>query len=70
MSEVPLYRVHGKGPFDRRTLHLSLKTCPDDLISQTVLIKSFCKSQFLHKSVNLFFILVIMKDKLKDLCGN
>ena len=36
------------------------------LISQKVFIK-FCKSQFLHKSVNLFFILVIVKDKLTDL---
>ena len=30
------------------------------LISQKVFIKSFCKSQFPHKSVNLFFILVII----------
>ena len=36
----------------------------------TVFIKLFCKSQFPHKSVNLFFILVIIKDKLTDLCGN
>jgi len=38
-----------------------------DLISQKVFIKSFFKSQFPHKSVNLFFILVTMKDKLTDL---
>jgi len=37
------------------------------LISQKVFLKSFCKSQFPHKSVNLFFILVIVKDKLTDL---
>ena len=41
-----------------------------DLISQKVFIKSFCKSQFPHKSVNLFFISVMIKDKLTDLCGN
>ena len=28
------------------------------------------KSQFPHKSVNVFFILVIITDKLTDLCGN
>ena len=28
---------------------------PRDLISQKVFIKSFCKSQFAHKSVNLLF---------------
>jgi hypothetical protein len=35
-----------------------------------VLLKSFCKSQFPHKFVNLFFILVIVKDKLTDLWGS
>ena len=40
-----------------------------DLISQKV-FKSFCKSQFPHKFVNLFFISVIIKDKLTDLCEN
>ena len=28
------------------------------------------KSQFLHKSVNVFFRLVITKDKLTNFCGN
>ena len=31
---------------------------------------SFCKSQFPHNSIDLFFMLVIVKDKLKDLWGN
>ena len=31
-----------------------------DLVSQKVLITVFCKSQFPHKSVNLFFISVII----------
>ena len=39
-------------------------------ISHKLFIKSFCKSQFLHKSVNLFLILVIIKDKFTDLFGN
>ena len=38
--------------------------------SQTVFVKSFCKSQFPHKSVNLFVILVMIKDKLTDLWGS
>jgi hypothetical protein len=33
-------------------------------------MKSLCKSQFLHKSVKLSFILVIMMDELTELCGN
>ena len=33
----------------------------------TVFLRSFCKSQFPHKAVNVFFILVIVKDKLTDL---
>ena len=32
--------------------------------------KSFCKSKFSHKSVNVLFIFVIVKDKLTNLCGN
>ena len=39
-------------------------------ISQKVLIKSCCRSQFPHKFVNFYFILSMMKDKLTDLCGN
>ena len=42
----------------------------DDLISQKVLMKSFYKSRFPHKSVNLFSVLVIVKDDLTNLCGN
>ena len=33
-------------------------------------MKPFCKSQFPHKSINLFSILVIVKDKLTDLWGS
>ena len=39
-------------------------------MSHEVFMNSFCKSQFPHKSVNLFFILVTIKDKLTDLCGS
>jgi hypothetical protein len=35
-----------------------------------VFLKLFCKSQVPHKSVNLFFILVAVKDKLTDLWGS
>ena len=38
----------------------------EDLISHEVFVKLFCKSQFLHKSVNLFFTLVIVNDNLAD----
>jgi len=40
---------------------------PSDLISQQVLIKSFCKSRLPHRSV---FFLVTIKDSLTDSCGN
>ena len=33
-----------------------------DLISHKVFIKSFCKSQFPHKSVNVLFLSVIIRD--------
>ena len=38
-------------------------------ISLKGFIKSCCKSQFPCKSVNVFFILIMMKDKLTDLWG-
>jgi len=40
------------------------------LTSQKVFVQSCCKSQFLHKSVNLSFATTIMKDTLMVLCGN
>ena len=40
------------------------------LISQKIFIKSFRESQFPHKSVTSFFILVTVKDKLTDLWGS
>ena len=41
----------------------------NDFISHKVFFKSFCKTQFPHKSVNFFFILVIVKDTLSDFGG-
>ena len=38
-------------------------------ISQEVFIRSFGISQFPYKSINLFFVLVIIKDKLTNLRG-
>ena len=40
-----------------------------DLISHKVFLKPFCRSHPPYKSVNLFFISLIMKDKLTDWCG-
>jgi len=55
-----------------RNVRLSLiETCTSTVcISQKVVIKVFCKNQSPHKSVNQSFILVIIKDKLTDLCEN
>jgi len=41
----------------------------EERISHKVIWKSFCKSQFPHKSVNLFFRLVLVKDKFTNLWG-
>ena len=41
-----------------------------DFISHKAFLKSFCKSQCPHQSVNLFFILVIVKDQLTDSWGS
>ena len=55
MCEVPLYTSASRGAA---------------LISPKVFIKLFCKSPFPHKSVNLFYLLVIIKANLTDLCGD
>ena len=41
-----------------------------DLISHTVLIIWFCRSQLFDTSVNLLFLLVIVRDKLTNVCRN
>ena len=39
-------------------------------ISQEVFIRFFHKSQFPYRSANVFFTLVMIKDKLSDSSGN
>ena len=39
-------------------------------ISHKVFSKSFCKSQLLHRFVNLFFTITNLKNTFSDLCGN
>ena len=39
-------------------------------VSHRVISKSFCRSQFPHKSVNSSFTITDIKNKLTDLCGN
>ena len=39
-------------------------------ISQNEFLKSFCKSQVTHESVNLLSMLVTVQGKLTYLCGN
>ena len=41
-----------------------------EIISHEVLLTLFFKRQFSHKSVNSFFVLVTVKDKLTDLWGS
>jgi hypothetical protein len=63
--------VHGGSPPSSLTSAGPPHTCgTHDLISQKVFIQSFCKSQFPHKSVYLFFVLVMVEDTLTDLWGS
>ena len=41
-----------------------------EFISHKAFLESFGKNRFPHKSVNLFFILVIVKNKMTDLRGS
>ena len=41
-----------------------------DLISQKVFTTLFCKSQFPNQSVHVSFIIINIRDKLTDLCGD
>ena len=50
--------------------NMMLTGCPVVFISQKVCLKLFCERQFAHKSVNIFFILVLIKDKLTYLWGS
>jgi len=45
-------------------------SCSTRFISHEVFLTSFYKSQFLQKFVELFFILVIVEDKLTILWGS
>ena len=43
---------------------------PTSFSSPEVFVKLFCESQFQHKSVDLFFMLVIIKNKSTNFCAN
>ena len=65
--------IHGHGAV--RLIKASEWGAGDDLRrmqreAATQLMHQLCKSQFPHKVVNLFFILVIVKDQLTDLWGS
>ena len=69
MRSRPPRGPEGTGPVYRQHLALGILWHSLGLISHKVFVKLFCKRQFPHKFVNLFFILVIVKDKLTDLWG-
>ena len=46
------------------------KTPLTDLISQKVIVESFCQRPFPHKSVNLSFIINNVENPLTNLCRN
>jgi hypothetical protein len=80
VREYPLQRLLARPPHEmvhtpgsRCTADFRLirrnRCCSRYLISQKVSMKLFCKSQFPHKSVNSFFVLVTMKNELMDLLG-
>ena len=52
--------------FSERLKRTSVRS-KEEWWADNLCLESFYKSQFPHKSVNLFIILVIVKDKLTDL---
>jgi len=50
--------------------HQKLPVHTGDFILHHVCLRSFCRIQLPHKSVNLLFTITNMKNKLTDLCGN
>ena len=60
---VPVHAIQGSGV-------MGLGFRGSGFISHNLFLKSFGRSQFSHKFVNLFFIFVVVKDKLTDLWGN
>ena len=75
ISQVPLQqrldafgRMHGAAAL----MHIVLSEAGSRayLVSHKVFLKSFRKSQSQHKSVNLFFIPVLVKDKLANFWGS
>ena len=75
---VSLFHTHTNIPSSilREGLSDSDITCFDrsitehSFVSLKVFMKLYCTSRFAHKVVNLFFISVIVKDKLTDLLGS
>ena len=59
----------GRASGGRRTSR-SWRAWDSGFISHKVFAKSFFKSQFPHKSVDLLLLLLIVKDTLKDLWGS
>ena len=67
--EVPYLSEKSSSSENRDWDAILLKSC-QDFISHNVFLKSFGKSQLPHKFVILFLILVIIKDRLTESCGN
>jgi len=65
LSVQKVVKVSRHARTSRGVTDRSAHTC----ISHKVLLKSFLKSRLSHKSVNLFFIFVTVKDKLTDVVG-
>ena len=63
VSEVPLQTETEVNDLHVEVDRRVATTEVDDHIAHKVFLKSFCKSQFTHKSVNLFFISVIVQDE-------
>ena len=55
---------------DQKLFQLRLVHLQSPFISDKVFVKSFCRSQLPHKSVNLSFTVTNMKHKLTKLCGD
>ena len=65
--------LHGYWGYDWADSYVPLagvSQVPPTLISHNLRLKSFCESQFPHKSFDPCFTMIHINDKMTDLCGN
>ena len=70
LEDLTIHDIQPIGDAAASLRRIEVCLAPTDLIPQRVFVKSFCRSQLPHKSVNLSFTITDLKNKLTDLVGN